>query len=366
MSNYRFPSESSKHEGTWLIWPHWEHTDDPESEEAEVEVENLEAIWVKIVKELHTGEKVHVVAYDEDDELDSHEDHIKAVLEKKGKMTKSDIDGIKFVTAKTDSYWVRDTGPMFVFDEDNKLTIADFAFDSWGKVDDNGKKPEDKKYDEKKVRYEHDNELSNIISEKERRPLISESDLNILDFVLEGGAFETDGEGTLIACKSSVISKNRNLGWTKQKAIAYFKKYLGVTNIIWLEGELCDEKNKDVTDCHIDGLVRFFDSKTVISLPEKYFPRGDFKRLKNAKNAKGEQYKIIELPVETDEEWYYINYYIGNNVILLPSCKGPSEGEVIELLFKLYGKEVVPIDVTHLIEHDGAIHCITQQQPSET
>lgn len=336
MSSYYFPSEDEKHEGTWLNWPH-QYTYGKEYRD------EVEAIWIDMVHALHTGEKVHIIAYDE-----VEKQRIKAIL------TDEEIDmtRVDFVIAKTDDVWSRDTGPMFVYDENNVLTIADFAFDGWGK----------------KTPYEYDDKIPLAVAKEKGIPIVS-----ISEFVLEGGSVELDGTGTLMACKSSVVSKNRNPGMTVAQAEDYLRKYLGATHFIWLEGVV----DEDITDAHIDGMARFYDDKTLLTVSEDDFfelyssiLESDYEKLLTAKNAQGESYEIIELPMTSKNvkglayKGSYLNYYIGNEVILLPIYNDVNDEIAIEILSELYeGKKIVPIDVTTLYQYGGMLHCITQQQP---
>ena len=84
--------------------------------------------------------------------------------------------------------------------------------------------------------------------------------VNLNGFILESGAIEMDGCGTIITTESSILNENRNPGTTREQAEIYFKKYLGATNVIWLEGS----PDEDITDGHIDGLIRFADPRTIL------------------------------------------------------------------------------------------------------
>lgn len=336
VSGSYFPAEEEKHEGTWLTWPH-HYTYGVEYRK------ELEGIWVQMVIALHSGENVHIIAYNT-----VEKQRIETVL------LQEDIDmgKVDFVIAKSDDVWARDTGPMFVFNENNKLTIADFAFDGWGE----------------KTPYKNDDNIPQAAATAKQFPLIE-----IPDFVLEGGAVELDGAGTLLAAKSSVISKNRNSHMTQAQAEAYLGKYLGVTNFIWLDGVT----DQDITDAHIDGMARFYDDKTLLTVSEEDFfelyeelQDGDYELLLHAENAKGESYKRIELPMTAQNakgveyKGSYLNYYIGNEVVLVPVYGDANDAPALEILSGLYeGRKIVPIDVTALYQYGGMLHCVTQQQP---
>ena len=362
--------ESARHEGTWLIWPHEYHFHDKKSE-GKVLLDEVEWIWVKIVKALSEGENVHIILYSYYKKYEDVKARIKDLLIAEGVCRlKFDSSEIDFFEIKTDTIWARDTGPIFAKDGLGKTVILDFKFDSWGKKCG----PDGEAFS-----YDDDNKIpSEVFKELKKQGIQIEIERDI-DFVLEGGAFDYDGHGKIMACESSVVSKNRNPDKNKADAAVIFKQYFGVDpeNIIWLKGKVTEKlwdkngeqvKNADITDCHIDGLARFYGKNTIIVLPKKYFPnKGDFETLCIAKNADGKKYRIIELPVSTEnmDEWAYINYYIGNEVILLPVPTVYLNLDVVNIISELYpDKKIVPIiDVKNLVKHGGAIHCITQQQP---
>ncbi|WP_394919434.1 agmatine/peptidylarginine deiminase [uncultured Robinsoniella sp.] len=337
-TQYYFPAEESTHEGTWLTWPH-HYTYGTEYRN------EIEGIWLEMVEALHIDEKVHIVAYDE-----AEQHRITKLLEGEN----IDINRVDFVIAKTDDVWSRDTGPMFVLDERGKTYVADFAFDGWG-----GKMP-----------YQNDNKIPQAVAAARGYPI-----LTISDFVLEGGSVELDGNGTAMLNKSSVVSMARNPGLNVQQAEEYLKRYLGATNFIWLEGVV----GEDVTDAHIDGTARFFNDTTILTMKEEDFfnlyegvVESDYDKLLSAKNARGEPYEIIELPMTSknveglDYKGSYLNYYVGNKVVLLPVYGDSNDDIAAEILSELYtGRDIVPVNVTALYQYGGMLHCITQQQPAK-
>lgn len=336
--NYTMPAEDLPHEGTWLTWPH-SYTYGIEFQD------EVEDIWVQMAAALHTGERVHIVAYDKNEQMRITEMLTSASI---------DMAQIDFVLAKSDDVWVRDTGPMFVFNQENKLVIADFAFDGWG-----GKAP-----------YENDDYIPLAVGKQKNIETVA-----IPDFILEGGAVELDGNGTLMAAKSSVVSKNRNSELTIKQAEEYLSCYLGVRSFIWLDG-VTDE---DITDAHIDGSARFLDDSTILTVSKRDFAKlyeninmDDYIKLENAKNAEGASYELIELPLTKEivegADCYgsYLNYYIGNQVVLVPVYDDENDQLALEIIEKLYpGRQVVPIVVNDLFQYGGMLHCVTQQQPRQ-
>lgn len=333
---YTMPAEDLPHEGTWLTWPH-QYTYGAEYQN------EVEGIWVQMTQALHTDEKVHIVAYDE-----KEQSRIEKLLITSG-VKMSQVD---FVIAKSDDVWVRDTGPMFVFDETGKLTIADFGFDGWGE----------------KVEFDNDDQIPVAAGKQKNVPVI-----DISDFVLEGGSIEMDGHGTLMASLSSVVSKNRNQTLTVVQAEEYLSQYLGVTNFIWLDG-VTDE---DITDAHIDGMARFLDKNTILTVSENDFSElyesinmEDYSTMRSAKNTAGKTYELVELPLTKknakglDYKGSYLNYYIGNKVVLVPIYEDENDNTALEIITELYPeRKIVPIVVNTLFQYGGMLHCVTQQQP---
>jgi len=336
MKKFFFPSEETMHEGTWLNWPH-HYTYGIEHRE------EIEPIWIAMTSALHKGENVHIVVYNDFELI-----RVTELLKNAGiNMTHIDL-----VIAESDDVWSRDTGPLFVLDEGGKLAIANFAFDGWGR----------------KASYEKDNNIPQEIARAKSIPLIE-----LPDFVLEGGSVELDGHGTAMLCKSSVVSKNRNSHKSIKDAEKYLAQYFGVSNFIWLEGVL----DEDITDGHIDGTARFYGENTILTVSEDDFfelykgaKREDYLTLCSAKNARGVPYRIVEFPLtvgvveKAGIKGCYLNYYVGNEVVLLPAYLDENDARAIQIMSELYpDKEIVPIDVRALYQYGGMLHCVTQQQP---
>ncbi|MDY0931773.1 agmatine deiminase family protein [Chryseobacterium sp. CFBP8996] len=170
---YHFPEESGKHEGTWLQWPHqYQHG---------VTYRNrVEQTLIDMTKALQTNEKVHIIAYDE-----TEKQRIIKVLEK----AKVSLKNVNFKIYKTDDVWIRDNGPIFIKDSNGNILIENWGFNGWGE--------------------KYDFENCNQIPSKTGKDLgIKVIDLGE-EMVNEGGSVETDGNGVLMACKSSVISQEK-------------------------------------------------------------------------------------------------------------------------------------------------------------
>ncbi|WP_432661950.1 agmatine deiminase family protein [Wukongibacter baidiensis] len=333
---YYFPHENSEHEGTWLQWPH-DYTYEGTSEV-------YDPIWIEMTRGLVKGENVHLIVYDE-----KEKERVKALLEKED----IDMTKVDFYVFPTDDVWVRDNGPIFAYDEEDNLVIQNWQFNGWGN----------------KAPYEKDNSIPTKISESIGIPKVD------IDMVMEGGALELDGNGTVISTLSCVNNDNRTANFSIEEIEAYLTKYYGVTNFIWLDGVA----GMDITDNHIDGMIKIYDDKTIIAAPEFNPESPDFEeyedteKLLSAKNINGRPYDFVFLPstknnvVKVDGEWMkgaYMNFYVANEVVLVPNYDDPNDKVANKILQDIYtDREVIGIDVRDLFADGGMIHCVTQQQP---
>ncbi|MEN2487704.1 agmatine deiminase family protein [Flavobacterium sp. B11] len=337
---YTMPEESAPHKGTWLQWPH--------QHQYGIDYRNdLDATWIAMTKSLITSEKVFIIAYDI-----VEKSRIEALLQESGVT----LSSIEFKIYKTDDVWVRDNGPIYVKDKNNQLVIQDWGFNGWGK----------------KAAFQNCNTIPSEIGAEQK---ITVLDLN-KTMINEGGAVEIDGNGTLMATKSSILNSNRNPSMTQQQAESNFKKYLGVTHFIWLDGKA----GREITDMHIDGFARFGNKNTIVTMNEndlQYWevPQNDISTLYNSKDKNGKNYAILKLPLSKNNvvttygknlgyKGSYVNFYIGNTVVLVPNYNDPNDIVANQLIQSLYPtRKVIGIDVRNLYANGGMIHCVTQQQP---
>lgn len=345
---YTMPEESEPHEGTWLQWPH-------HYQYGIAYRNSLDPTWVAMTQALITGEKVHIIAYNE-----TEKNRIINLLNNAG----VPLTNVDFSIYKTDDVWVRDNGPIYARDKNGKLVIQDWGFNGWGqKTDDASGLP---------IQFTNCNAIPSKIATDQSKPYI---DINTI-LINEGGSVEIDGNGTLMACKSSILNPNRNPGKTQTQVEAIFRKYLGATNFIWLDGQA----GLDLTDQHIDGFARFGNASTIVTMQQNDLldydvKQNDIEKLYAAKNKNGTPYTFVKIPLtknnvkKTDGtslgyKGSYINYYIANNKVLVPNYNDPNDVVANNIIQTLYPtRTVVGIDVRNLYENGGMVHCVTQQQP---
>ncbi len=176
---YTFPKESEPQEGTWMQWPHHyqygvQFRDD------------LDPTWIELTRVLATSENVHIIAYDR-----VEQNRITDLLNN----ANVDMSKVDFKIFPNDDFWIRDNGPIYVHDPEGNLAIQDWGFNGWGN----------------KTEFENCDEIPSRIGQDQNRTVV---DLNNI-MINEGGSVELDGNGTLMACKSSILNSNRNPGMTQ-------------------------------------------------------------------------------------------------------------------------------------------------------
>lgn len=344
--NYQMPIESLPHEGTWLQWPH-------QFEYGIAYRNSLDATWIAMTQALVSGEKVHIIAYN-----NSEKNRIISLLNSAG-ISLSNID---FHIFQTNDVWIRDNGPIFVRDAAGNLFIEDYGFNGWG-----GK---------------FNSNLCDIIPADIGSTIgTTVVDLNS-SITIEGGAYELDGGGVFLGCKSSTLSQSpanavRNPGMTQQHAEIILSQYLGITKFIWLDGFTGTD---DVTDAHIDGMAKFANDSTLVTMNNAdliYWglSPADISILYSASDVNNNIYNKVYVPLTQNDvattngnnlgyKGSYCNYYIGNTVILVPNYNDPNDSLANNIIQGLHtDRTVVGIDCRNLYEWGGMVHCVTQQQP---
>ncbi|WP_042385315.1 agmatine deiminase family protein [Streptacidiphilus melanogenes] len=266
-------------------------------------------------------------------------------------------DGVEVVPLAVDDLWARDTVPVFVHD-DGTLKGVDFNFNGWG---------------EKQKEHGNDSALAAALLSRYRIPRIE------TPVVAEGGAFETDGRGTLLVTESSVVNDNRNPGMSRDDIEAELMKALGVTKIIWLAGV----KGKDITDAHVDCLARFVAPGVVVL--DKPFPGAPAdvwseaaaqakEVLSKATDADGNPLKIVEIQ-EPDPDRItgrgdafvssYINFFVANGAVFMPRFGDADADANAQRIMRDHfpGRDIVALQIDNIAAGGGGIHCSTHDQP---
>ncbi|MFD4907274.1 agmatine deiminase family protein [Kitasatospora purpeofusca] len=264
---------------------------------------------------------------------------------------------VELLTVPVDDLWARDTVPVFV-EEGGKAKGVDFNFNGWGR------------------KQQHANDA------KVARGVLAKYGIERVEtrLVAEGGSFESDGRGTLLITESSIVNDNRNPGMSRDQVEAELKQLLGVTKVLWLAGV----KGKDITDAHVDCLVRFAAPGVVLldrsfpgTPPDVWSRSADQARsvLDGATDATGARLKVVELQQPDPDKITgrgdafvssYMNFYLGNKGVYLPLFGDPRADDHAHDVFREYfpGREIVPLQIDTIAGGGGGIHCATHDIPA--
>jgi len=261
-----------------------------------------------------------------------------------------------YIEIPTNDTWIRDYGYISINEEGEKK-LLDFTFDGWGG----------------KFEATLDNSVNSVLHKK---GYMGTTPLKSIDFVLEGGSVESDGEGTILTTTACLCNPNRNTGLTKRDVERKLKETIGAKRVLWLDyGYLAG----DDTDSHIDTLARFINKETIVYIKcdnkkdEHYEALQKMEtQLKTFKTIEGNPYTLIALPMtdaiyNTKKERLpstYANFLICNDALLYPTYSDKKDKVVHDIFVKLFPKkEIIPINCLKLIEQGGSLHCSTMQVP---
>ncbi len=338
---YYMPGEWEKHSAVWLAWPYGSITFIKNLKEVEED-------YCKIIKILQDSENVNLIVLNNTEK----ERIIVKLLQ-----NQVDLEKVKFYIEDYADVWTRDYAPIDLFNKNKK----DRAFVKWN-YNAYGKKDDPLFTDLLK----DDKVFLSILNEKENKIFKP-------DAVLEGGAIESNGNGTVLTTEQCLLNPNRNKELDKGRTEIYLKAYLGAENVIWLNEGLVN----DHTDGHVDEVARFVNSNTIVCAYEKekndpnyIILNSNYKILKNAKDKNGKKFNIIKLPMPhmfyDDGEKApvsYANFYIGNSIVLMSLFNDPNDKIAMKIMKSTFPKhKVLGIDCSRIIYGGGAIHCITMQE----
>ena len=344
--SYRFPAEWEPHAATWIAWPHHE-PDWPGK------LEPIPWVYAEIARVLHEHERVEILCNDAD-----ARDLARRHLDAHG------VRGnVNLHVVATDRVWLRDSGPTGVVDDRGRVALMNWRFNAWAKYPDHSN---DVHVGEAVAR------ITGLRRIEPKRPDSGER------VVLEGGAIETDGAGTLLVTEECLLSdlQVRNPGMGRTEYERLFHDTLGVRQNIWL-GEGCVG---DDTHGHIDDIARFVAPGVIVLAyeddPTDENHRRSVDNLERLELAAGERdaFRIVKLPyprpVEMNGERLpasYANFYIANGVVIVPTFNDRNDRVALNTLAQLFpGRHVVGIHAVDLVWGLGTLHCLTQQQPLGT
>jgi agmatine deiminase len=317
----------------WTAWP----------SHADLWLENLEPARAEVaamIEALAAGERVRVLAA-----------NAEAARSARAALPASvDVLEIPF-----GDIWLRDTGPIFV-EADGQRVALGFRFNGWGG----------------KYVLDGDAHVGSAIAAAAGVPHVG------LPFVLEGGAIEMDGEGTVLTTRQCLLNPNRNAGWTQADAEEALAGALGAEKVLWLDEGLAN----DHTDGHIDNLARFVAPGVVVcQSPWTYRGRPDpnaavldriASALEKMTDASGRRLTVVRIPspgfIEGDDgkamPASHMNFIIGAKRVIVPIYSDSGDDAIRALAPLFPDRGLMAISANELLSGGGSFHCITQQEPA--
>lgn len=331
---YRWPAEWEPHAATWLSWPHnrnsWPGKFEP-----------VPLLFAQFVRTLARFEPVHVLAGGAE------------VMDEARRLV-GDVPRVTLHDIPTNDAWCRDHGPSFlVGPPDLPAALVDWEYNAWG-----GKYPP----------FDRDNRVPQAIAKFQGRVVYSPG------IVMEGGAIDGNGQGTILTTEQCLLNPNRNPNLGRPQIEQYLADYLGARKVLWLTG---GDMAGDDTDGHIDQLARFVDARTVVAASEEnpddenYEPlQTNLAELRQMTNESGEPLRVIPLamprPLYHDEQRMpgsYCNFHIANGVVVVPQFDDPHDRLALETLGRLFPqRQIIGLPAVDLIWGLGAYHCLSQQE----
>jgi agmatine deiminase len=328
------PSEESPHERTWMCWPSSEDIWGPDLIDVQDDI-------IRIASAISRFEPVSLLIRPEE---------MRAV----GSL----LPNVTMVPSPVDDLWARDTLTCFLLNRDERssqLGVGHVVFNGWGN----------------KQQHDGDTQLARLLAEELDVPLVAAG------LTGEGGGFEVDGAGSVLASASSWVNENRNPGKSRADIQKGLLELLGADHMVWIDGLA----GADITDGHIDTLARFVGEAVVLvdvpafqdaSDPWVAVAERTRAQIGAARRRNGDAFEVVEIVqpqttrVESDDFLAtYMNYYVCNGAVVAPefgdAAADAAAAAVLQRLFP--NRTIVQVNIDALAAGGGGIHCATQQQP---
>lgn len=348
---FRMPAEWEPHVATWMVWPH-------NRDDWDVKTTAAEWCYVEIIRHLVRFERVALICQSE------------SIRERaEVRLARGGVDRLTYdtYTVQTNRSWIRDTGPLFLVsseDSGRKVAVTDWEFTGWARY----------------RAYGDDNRLARGIADRLGAPrFVVHVDKNdgAERVVLEGGSIDVNGCGDLLTTEQCLlgVEQGRNPSLNRDTLETVLRSHLGVTRVHWLVGGIAG----DDTNGHVDDVARFATPNVILAAVETdksdinhQVLQRNLEQLRKIRTANGDRFDVISIPMPRPVYFdglrlpaSYLNFYIGNNVVLVPTFNDSRDQQALGVLADVFPtREVVGIYSGDLILGLGAIHCLTQQQPA--
>ena len=347
--NFRMPAEWARHAATWIAWPHnpedWPNKFTP-----------IPWVYCEIVRHLSQVEDVHILVNDP-----SAQKRAINMLRRQG----ANLARLHFHCWRTDRVWLRDSGPIFVKNENGETALTNWKFNAWAKYDN----------------YRNDDripaQVAKLYGMPSTEPSVTLANGKQHRLVLEGGSIDTNGAGILLTTEECLLSEvqQRNPGVSREQLEQAFADYLGIEQVLWLNRGCAG----DDTHGHIDDIARFVGENTILTTiennisDENHLPLAEnLDRLHTARNLKKKPFEIKTLPMPAPVTFEgqrlpasYANFYIANSLVLVPTFNDAQDRHALNIIAACFPtREIIGIHAVDLVWGLGTLHCLSQQEPA--
>jgi agmatine deiminase len=269
---------------------------------------------------------------------------------------------VELIIADLDDGWLRDSGPTFVVDdEDKSLAAVHWVFNAWGGIQGFGR----------------DARIGEFVAEQAGAAVLSSHMVN------EGGGICVDGEGTVIITETVQLHERRNPGWTREQVESELARTIGATTVIWLErglmGDMQQYRPGLGTNGHVDVLAAFVRPGVVVVHGQPDPAHHDHavmaenvRRLREARDAQGRALELITVDAPQDTvvdgvsiDHSYINFsYVNDGLVMSTFGDEKADANAARILQDLHPeRRLAQVDAEPIFRNGGGVHCITQQEP---
>lgn len=336
-SSVRFPAEWEPQSATLIAWPH-AGTDWADR------LGDVEDTYIALVQAITRFQPVLICVADDD---------VETYADIRLRSNRVDMAQVRFVTVAYDDTWLRDSGPISLRDGD-RLRLLDFRFTAWGGKFEAGR----------------DDLLVETLA---AQGVFGDAARQRIDFALEGGGIETDGNGTLLTTWRCLHERHPDA--SREELTAQLSAWLHQDRVLWLDHGALEG---DDTDAHIDTLARFAPGDAIVFQAcddEADSHYADLKAMADEiaalRTRDGKPYRLFPLPWARpvlDEgrrlAASYANFLIVNGAVLMPAYGDAADNAAAAVLAQAFpGREIVQVPCRPLIWQNGSLHCITMQLP---
>lgn len=341
---FAMPAEWEAHAATWMSYP-------ADNEQWFGQLEGVRREHAQLVRTISHFEPVHLLVRDAESQHDAQQ-RLKGCK-------------VTFHSVALDDVWLRDNGPLFVrkaassqsqspTTQSAQISFINFRFNAWGG----------------KFGWQHDDQVPEYIAQ-----YLGAAHWDMPQ-VLEGGAIELNGTGVGLTTRSCLLSKTRNAKMSEDDYAQLLQDYLGIKKLLWLD----DGLENDHTDGHIDTIVRFVNSRTIVTSSESNPADPNHSKMSQNRaqllemsDVAGQPFKVIDLPLPAKRlegaegrlPPTYANFYVGNGFVAVPQYHDANDQLALSILQPLFPeRQVIGLDSRYIIEGGGSFHCLTQQQPA--